>query len=208
MYAPPVERFMTAHTQMCLQSTAGYMTQAQRDKLRKGRQYFVKLDMMQDRIGALEYRARERDADHDPVVCGKGVQPHRAAFRQDERGPRRPHVEDEALGLIGVEGKDEVPDVLRRQPRRAGVAREHARDLAPIDVDDAQRRPGALWLVEERCVDGGADDARRARQRHDVAEEQRRLAAEGARAVAPERRREREAGPARSAVAVHRRPRL
>ena len=65
MYAPPVERFMTAHTQMCLQSTAGYMTQAQRDKLRKGRQYFVKLDMMQDRIGALEYRARERDAEFD-----------------------------------------------------------------------------------------------------------------------------------------------
>ena len=65
LYSGPSERFMTAHTQMCLQTQGDYKTAEQLAKLRKSKQYFVKLDMMHERIGALEYRARERDRQAD-----------------------------------------------------------------------------------------------------------------------------------------------
>ena len=65
LYSEPAERFMTAHTQMCLQTKGQYKTPEQLAKLRKSKQYFVKLDMMHERIGALEFRARERDREAD-----------------------------------------------------------------------------------------------------------------------------------------------
>ena len=64
-YATPEDRFMTAATEMSFQSNHGYLTPQQMARLRASKQYFVKLDMMQDRIGALEFRARESDARHD-----------------------------------------------------------------------------------------------------------------------------------------------
>ncbi len=65
LYSGPAERFMTAHTQMCLQTKGDYKTPEQLAKLRKSKQYFVKLDMMHERLGALEYRAREKDMQAD-----------------------------------------------------------------------------------------------------------------------------------------------
>ena len=65
MYGGPMDRFMTASTEMAFQSNHGYLTPDQEARLRKSKKYFVKLDIMHNRIGALEYRARECDAKYD-----------------------------------------------------------------------------------------------------------------------------------------------
>ena len=65
MYGGPVDRFMTASTEMAFQSNHGYLTPDQEARLRRSKKYFVKLDMMHNRIGALKFRARESDARYD-----------------------------------------------------------------------------------------------------------------------------------------------
>ena len=65
LYSGPEERFMTSHTLMCLQMTSDFHTPEQRERLRKKKKYFVKLDMMHEKAGALEFRARQRDAHFD-----------------------------------------------------------------------------------------------------------------------------------------------
>ena len=61
MYATPADRFMTAATEACFQSNHGYLTPDQLAKLRASKKYFVKLDMMHDRVAGLKFRAKEAD---------------------------------------------------------------------------------------------------------------------------------------------------
>ena len=61
MYAGPAEQFMTAATEATMQANHNYMTQDQIACLKAKKKYYVKLDMMHDRVAGLEYRAREAD---------------------------------------------------------------------------------------------------------------------------------------------------